>query len=78
MTCNLSLAVTVLALALLTLSGCAAHNPNAFRTVLEPSCLLEPIVIEDCDVNREPVYCRKVKLRYRAGCEKIEVVQAKK
>ena len=76
MNCNLSLAV--LALALLALSGCAAHNPNAFRTVLEPSCLLEPIVIEDCDVNREPVYCRKVKLRYRAGCEKIEVIQAKK
>jgi hypothetical protein len=64
MNCNLSLAV--LALALLALSGCAAHNPNAFRTVLEPSCLLEPIVIEDCDVNREPVYCRKVKLRQAA------------
>jgi len=78
MTCNLSVAVVASALAVLTLSGCAAHNPNAFRTVLEPSCLLEPIVIEDCDVNREPVYCRKVKLRYRAGCEKIEVVQAKK
>ena len=76
MTCRLSLAV--LALALLTLNGCAAHNPKAFRTVLEPSCLLEPIVIEDCDANRVPVYCRKVKLRYRAGCEKIEVIQAKK
>jgi hypothetical protein len=76
MNCNVSLAV--LALALLTLTGCAAHKPNAFRTVLEPSCLLEPIVIEDCDINREPVYCRKVKLRYRAGCEKIEVIQAKK
>jgi hypothetical protein len=76
MNCNLSL--VALALALLTLSACATHNPNAFRTVLEPSCLLEPIVIEDCDVNREPVYCRKVKLRYRAGCEKIEVIQAKK
>jgi hypothetical protein len=28
MNCNLSLAV--LALALLTLTGCAVHNPNAF------------------------------------------------
>ena len=37
-----------------------------------------PIVIEDCDVSREPMYCRKVKLRYRHGCEKIEVIQAKK
>jgi len=24
------------------------------------------------------MYCRKVKLRYRHGCEKIEVIQAKK
>jgi len=76
MNCNLSLAV--LALALLTLTGCAVRHPNAFRTVLEPSCLLAPIVIEDCDVSRQPMYCRKVKLRYRPGCEKIEVVQAKK
>ena len=76
MTCKLSLAV--LALAMLTLNGCAVHNPNAFRTVLDPSCLLAPIVVEDCDANRVPMYCRKVKLRYRRGCEKIEVIQAKK
>jgi len=74
MNCNLSLAV--LALALLTLTGCAVHNPNAFRTVLEPSCLVAPIGIED--ISREPMYCRKIKLRYRHGCEKIEVIQAKK
>jgi len=24
------------------------------------------------------MYCRKIKLRYRHGCEKIEVIQAKK
>jgi type IV pilus biogenesis protein CpaD/CtpE len=78
MNCNLTLAVVALALAMLTLTGCATHNPNAFRTVLDPSCLLAPIVIEDCDANREPVYCRKIRLRYRHGCEKIEVVQAKK
>jgi len=76
MNCNLSLAVW--ALALLTLTGCAVHNPNAFRTVLEPSCLVAPIVIEDCDISREPMYCRKIKLRYRHRCEKIEVIQAKK
>ena len=74
MNCKLSLTI----LALLTLTGCAAHHPNAFRTVLDPNCLLAPIVIEDCDLSREPMYCRKVKLRYRAGCEKIEVIQAKK
>jgi uncharacterized protein YcfL len=76
MNCKLNLAVLVLAL--LTLTGCATHRPNAFRTVLDPNCLLAPIVIEDCDVSREPMYCRKVKLRYRRGCEKIEVTQAKK
>ena len=76
MKCKLCLAALVLAL--LILPGCAAHHPNAFRTVLDPTCLIAPIVIEDCDVSREPVYCRKVKLRYRAGCEKIEVMQAKK
>jgi hypothetical protein len=76
MNCKLSLTVSVLALLILT--ACAAHRPNAFRTVLDPNCLLAPIVIEDCDVSREPMYCRKVKLRYRAGCEKIEVIQAKK
>jgi uncharacterized protein YcfL len=65
-------------LALFTFSGCAVHNPNAFRTVLDPSCLVAPIVIENCDVSRQPVYCRKVRLRYRAGCEKIEVIQARK
>ncbi len=76
MNSNLILAVVILAL--LTLTGCAVHNPNAFRTVLERGCLMAPIVIEDCDVSREPMYCRKVKLRYRHGCEKIEVIQAKK
>ena len=76
MNCKLCLAALVLAL--LTLSGCAAHNPNAFRAVLEPNCLVAPIVIEDCDANGVPMYCRKVKLRYRRGCEKIEVIQAKK
>jgi hypothetical protein len=53
-------------------------NPNALRTVLEPSCLVAPIVIEDCDISREAMYCRKIKLRYRHGSEKIEVIQAKK
>jgi len=24
------------------------------------------------------MYCRKIKLRYRHGCDKIEVIQAKK
>jgi len=76
MNCKLYLAALVLAL--LTFPGCAAHHPNAFRTVLDPNCLIAPIVIEDCDVSREPVFCRKVKLRYRAGCERIEVIQAKK
>jgi uncharacterized protein YcfL len=76
MNCNLILSVVVLAL--LTLTGCAVHNPNAFRAVLEPNCLLAPIVIEDCDVSRQDMYCRKVKLRYRHGCEKIEVIQTKK
>ena len=76
MNCRFCLAFLVLAM--LGLSGCAAHNPNAFRTVLDPSCLVAPIVIEDCDASREPVYCRKVKLRYRSGCEKIEVIQARK
>ena len=69
MNCNLSLAA-VLALALLTLTGCAVHNPNAFRTVLEPSCLVAPIVIEDCDISREPMYCRKIKLRYGTAARK--------
>ena len=75
---NGKLSVAVLMLALLALAGCAAHKPNAFRTVVEPSCLVAPIVIEDCDASSEPVYCRKVRLRYRSGCEKIEVIQAKK
>jgi uncharacterized protein YcfL len=76
MNCNLSLAVLVLGL--LVLPGCAVHKANAFRTVLEPSCLVAPIVIEDCDVSREPISCRKIKVRYRAGCEKIEMIKAKK
>jgi len=46
--------------------------------LFEPSCLVAPIVIEDCDISREPMYCRKIKLRYRHGREKIEVIQAKK
>jgi type IV pilus biogenesis protein CpaD/CtpE len=76
MNCNLILAVVILAL--LTLTGCAVHNPNTFRTVPDPNCRVAPIVSEDCDVSREPMYCRRVKLRYRQGCEKIEVIQAKK
>ena len=75
---NKLFSLIVLAFTLPLLSGCAPHNPNAFRTVLDPNCLVAPIVIEDCDVSRQPVYCRKVRLRYRAGCEKIEVTQAKK
>jgi hypothetical protein len=74
MSCKVGLIILVL----FTLSGCAAHNPSAFRAVLEPNCLVAPIVIEDCDASREPISCRRVKLRYRAGCEKIEVIQAKK
>jgi hypothetical protein len=72
------LGLTLLAFALPLLCGCAAHNPNAFRTVLDPNCLVAPVVIEDCDLSREPVFCRKVRIRYRAGCERIEVIQAKK
>lgn len=75
---NCKLCLGALVLALLTFPGCVARNPNAFRTVLDPNCLVAPIVIEDCDVSREPVFCRRVRLRYRAGCEKIEVIQAKK
>jgi uncharacterized protein YcfL len=77
MNCNLSLAV--LAWTLLILTGCAVHRQqNTFRAVLEPSCLLAPIVIEDCDLSREPMHCHLVKLRYRQGCEKIEVHPGKK
>ncbi len=75
MLCKWGLAI----LALLTLTSCAAHRQqNTFRAVLEPSCLLAPIVIENCDLSQEPLHCHTVKLRYRRGCEKIEVKQGKK
>jgi hypothetical protein len=44
------LILAVVVLALLTVTGCAVHNPNALRAVVEPSCRLAPIVIEDCEL----------------------------
>ena len=75
---NCKFPLPLLVLGLMVLTGCAAHNPKGIRTVLEPSCLLAPIVIEGCDAAGDSVHCRKVKIRYRPGCEKIEVVKAQK
>ena len=64
-------------LALLMLTGCAAHRPSgAFRTVVSPSCLTAPVVMRDCDFSGGLTRCRLVELRYRPGCEQIQVSKA--
>jgi len=64
----------VLALCLLfTLTGCATHTIGAFRTVVSPSCLTAPVVMKNCSVSGGFTRCRQVELKYRPGCEQIQV-----
>ena len=64
----------VLALCLLvTLTGCATRSIGAFRTVVSPSCLTAPVVMKNCSVSGSFTRCREVELKYRPGCEQIQV-----
>ena len=64
-------------LALLMLTGCAAHRQSgAFRTLVSPSCLTAPVVMKDCNSSGNLTHCRLVELRYPPGCEQIQVKKA--
>jgi hypothetical protein len=62
----------------LVLAGCAERKRSAsLRTVVAPSCLTAPIVMQDCNLSAEPPRCRKIKISYRKGCEQLDVSGAK-
>ena len=70
MKCSLGIAVLTLSV----LSGCAVRRtPQAFRAIVNPNCLTAPIIMRDCDFVSNPPHCRHVELRYRSGCEEIQV-----
>jgi len=50
-------------------------NPGV-RTVLRPSCLTAPIILQGCDFSKEPPQCRSVKLSYISSCAEIQVKKA--
>lgn len=67
---------TVIA-SLLILTGCAARGPAVFRTMLNPNCLTAPVELQDCDFSSGAAQCKTVKLKYRKGCEQIQVKSVK-
>jgi hypothetical protein len=70
MKCSLGIAVLTLSV----LSGCAVRRtPQAFRAIVNPSCLTAPIIMRDCDFASAPPRWRHVELRYRQGCAEIQV-----
>ena len=64
--------LTVIA-SLIMLTGCAARGPAAFRTMLNPNCLTAPVELRDCAFSSGAAQCKTVKLKYRKGCEQIQV-----
>lgn len=63
---------------LLMLMGCTAHRSRqSFHTIVSPDCLTAPIVLRDCDSSAGQMYCKHVDLKYKRGCEQIEVNGAK-
>lgn len=68
---NLAFALGLFLLFMLT--GCAARNVGAFRTVISPNCLTAPVVMKNCSTSGGSTRCREVEVRYRPGCAQIQV-----
>ena len=62
-------------LLLLLLTGCAAKKPVAVQPILlvDPPCLTGPVVLEQCNLSTNPPKCKKVRVRYSKGCERLQV-----
>jgi hypothetical protein len=66
-------------LAVLVSTGCAVRQQTAllktsgFRTVVRANCLTAPLVLQDCDLSKEPTHCRLVTIKYRPGCAEIQL-----
>src|SRR5436305_531237 len=45
----------------------------SFRTIVKPSCLTAPVIMQGCDFSTDPSRCRHVELKYRPGCAEVQV-----
>jgi hypothetical protein len=54
-------------------SGCAAkHNQAGGVTLLvDPPCITQPLELTGCAASMDPPKCRRVKVVFRKGCERI-------
>jgi hypothetical protein len=73
MKCNEILIV----IASLMFTGCAVRGPAAFRTTVNPSCLTAPVELQDCNFSSGAAQCKVIKLKYRKGCEQIQLKSVK-
>lgn len=66
------------ALAALICIGCTMRQRTSFRasspnTVVRPDCLTAPLVLQDCDLSKEPPRCKLVTIKYRASCAQVQL-----
>src|SRR2546430_601321 len=70
-----ALKVVELYLLLMLTVGCLAHrHPMPAQLLLDPACLTAPIMMQRCDLESATPCCRTIKVRYRKGCERLEVL----
>jgi len=64
----------LIAVAMFLLSGCAVrHTAQGCRTIVKPSCLTAPVIMQGCDFSTDPPRCQHVELRYRPACAEVQV-----
>jgi len=55
-------------------SGCAhPKRHSGISALIDPPCLIGPILLQDCDMSQAEPKCKVVKVRYKQGCERLVV-----
>lgn len=60
----------------LLLCGCAVHKPvkgNLPDMDISPESIVGDVHMEQCDISKEPPQCKRVKMKYRKGSERVVI-----
>ncbi|MBZ5678666.1 MAG: hypothetical protein LAO24_01025 [Acidobacteriia bacterium] len=70
--------ILILGACLLTGMGCARRAAHASPpTMVIPVGCASEITLLDCDARTSPPKCKRVRVKYRRGCEQIVVAKRK-
>lgn len=69
-----------IALVLLSVLGSGCVHPvytrgSRVNFMIDPPCIKEPVLLQDCDMNRAEPTCKIVKVNYRKGCERLVIAK---